>query len=105
MYYDIMECSKNGRRQFGDGIRLIEQRANNKVIPDKYRHEPNSADTQPGHILFIPDTLRKYPKYVAIEKYRQENQDNIYVGYNGRFSNPFSDNMGVPGPYVNVRAV
>src|SRR5580700_3098761 len=100
-----MEWSKNGRHQFGGRIRLIEQRAHYKVVHNKYRREPNSADTQPGYIISVPDTLREHPKYVSIKKQRQEKQDNINIGYNGRFSNPVCHYMGAPGPYVNVPAI
>jgi hypothetical protein len=75
-----MEWPKNGRHRFRDGIRPIEQRAHCKVVRNEYRREPNCADTQPGYILFIPDTLREHPKYVAIKKQRQEKQDNINIG-------------------------
>ena len=78
-YYGVPLERYKDRRLRG-WIGLIEQGANDKVICTKYHHEPSGAYGQPGYATFISDHFFEHPKYIAIKKRCQENQDDIHIG-------------------------
>jgi hypothetical protein len=88
-----------------DRVRLIEQGANAKVVCTIYQRKPSGANGQQDNALSIPDNFREYPKYIAIKKDCQENENNIYIDRDAGFVNLISDNMGSPGPDVNMRTI